>query len=101
MRANETDIPTTEFLSEGVEMTSPITPQEDVAGFQNDADRCLREWNKMPNDRQIRHRDRFIELRRAVRNRHSGGTPAEQATLQPTLDAWNAQALPVGPPPPP
>jgi peptidoglycan hydrolase-like protein with peptidoglycan-binding domain len=101
MRQNETDIPTQEFLSEGVEMTSPITPQEDIAGFQDDADRCLREWNKMPQERQIRHRDRFVELRQAVRDRHSAATPADQATLQPTLNRWNAQALPVGPPAPP
>jgi peptidoglycan hydrolase-like protein with peptidoglycan-binding domain len=101
MRQNETDIPTQEFLSEGVEMTSPLTPQEDTAGFQSDADRCLREWNKMPADRQFRHRDRFIELRQAVRDRHAAASAADQATLQPTLDRWNAQALPIGPPPPP
>jgi peptidoglycan hydrolase-like protein with peptidoglycan-binding domain len=98
MRENETDIPTQEFLAESVEMTSPITPNETLAGFMNDADRGLREWNKMPQDRQIRHRDRFIEVRQRVRDRHAAGTAAEKVTHQPTLDRWNAQVLPVGPP---
>jgi peptidoglycan hydrolase-like protein with peptidoglycan-binding domain len=82
------------------EMTSPITPNETLAGFMNDADRGLREWNKMPADRQIKHRDRFIEVRQRVRDRHAAGTAAEKVTHQPTLDAWNAQALPIGPPGP-
>jgi hypothetical protein len=100
MRENETNIPTQEFLAESVEMTSPITPNETLAGFMNDADRGLREWNKMPADKQIKHRDRFIEVRERVRDRHKAGTPAEQVTHQPTLDRWNAQVLPAGPPGP-
>jgi hypothetical protein len=63
----------------------------------NDADRGLREWNKMPADRQIAHRARFIEVRQHIHDRHAGATPAEQATHQPTLDRWDAQVLPAGP----
>ncbi|MGH2968621.1 MAG: peptidoglycan-binding domain-containing protein, partial [Solirubrobacteraceae bacterium] len=100
MRENETDIPTQEFLSEAIEMTSPLTPQETLAGFMNDADRGVAQWNRMPVDRQIRHRDRFLEVRQRVHDRHAAGTPAEQVTHQPTVDAWDAVVLPVGPPGP-
>jgi peptidoglycan hydrolase-like protein with peptidoglycan-binding domain len=100
MRQNETDIPTQEFLSEAVEMTSTLTPQEDIAGFMNDADRGEAQWQRMPLDRQIRHRDRFVEVREEVRRRHAASTPAEQATNQPIVDRWNNVALPVGPPGP-
>ena len=100
MRENEVNIPTQEFLAEVTEMTSAITPDEDIAGFQSDADRGLRQWNLMPLDRQVRHRDRFEEGRRRVRARHTAATPADQATLQPTLDAWNATVLPPPAPAP-
>jgi peptidoglycan hydrolase-like protein with peptidoglycan-binding domain len=100
MRQNETDIPTQEFLSEAIEMTSPITPQEDIAGFMNDANRGEAQWQLMPLDRQIRHRDRFVEVREEVRRRHAASTPAEQATNQPIVDRWNNVVLPVGPPGP-
>jgi peptidoglycan hydrolase-like protein with peptidoglycan-binding domain len=98
MRENETDIPTQEFLAESVEMTSPITPNETIAGFMNDADRGLREWNKMPAGKQITHRARFIEVRQRIHDRHNAATPAEKVTHQPTVDRWDAQVLPVGPP---
>ena len=100
MRENEVDIPTQEFLAEATEMTSGLTPDEDIAGFMNDADRGLNQWNAMPLDRQVRHRDRFEEVRRRVRARHAAALAADQATHQPTLDAWNAQVLPPPAPAP-
>jgi len=100
MRQNETDIPTQEFLSEAIEMTSTITPQEDIAGFMNDADRGEAQWQRMPVDRQIRHRDRFLEVREEVRRRHAASTAAEQATNQAIVDRWNNVVLPAGPPGP-
>ena len=100
MRQNETDIPTQEFLSEAIEMTSTLTPQEDIAGFMNDADRGEAQWQRMPVDRQIRHRDRFLEVREEVRRRHAASTAAEQATNQAIVDRWNNVVLPAGPPGP-
>ncbi len=100
MRQNETDIPTQEFLSEAIEMTSTITPQEDIAGFMNDADRGEAQWQRMPVDRQIRHRDRFLEVRREVHRRHDASTAAERATNQAIVDRWDAVVLPAGPPGP-
>jgi peptidoglycan hydrolase-like protein with peptidoglycan-binding domain len=94
MRAGEGDLATQEFLGEATEMLSPITPQEDLADFMSDARRGLENWNLMPADRQVRHRDRFIAARQRVRDRVAAGTPAEQATHQPTVDGYNAVVVP-------
>ena len=98
LRQGEGDVPTHEFLSEMVELTSTITPQEDIAGFMEDADRAVVNWNRMSQERQIRHRDRFLEGRAEVRRRHAAASPADQLTHQSVLDDWNAVVLPVGPP---
>lgn len=98
LRQGEGDVPTHEFLSEIVELTSTLTPQEDVAGFMDDADRAVVNWNRMSSDRQIQHRDRFLEGRAEVRRRHAAAVPADQVTHQAVLDAWDAVVLPAGPP---
>ncbi len=99
LRQGEGDVPTHEFLSEMVELTSTLTPQEDIAGFMNDADRAVVNWNRMSGERQIRHRDRFLEGRTEVRRRHAAASAADQATHQSVLDDWNAVVLPAGPAP--
>jgi acyl-CoA reductase-like NAD-dependent aldehyde dehydrogenase len=100
VRQNETDVPTQEFLSEAVELLSPLTPAEDIAGFMEDAERAVTQWNRMPQERRIRHRDRFLEARQRVHDRHAAATAADQATHQHVVDDWDAVVLPVGPPGP-
>jgi hypothetical protein len=99
LRAGEGNVHTHEFLGEAVEITSALTPEEDIAGFTDDAGRALRNWNLMPLDRRVRHRDRFIEVRQRVRDRIAAATPAEQAAHAGLLAGFNAVVVP--PPPPP
>ncbi|WP_310682884.1 DUF4157 domain-containing protein [Aliifodinibius sp. S!AR15-10] len=83
-----------EFLGEAIEIISENMPEENVAGFFSDARRALRHWNSMPVAEQRTHWARFEEVRNQVRRRHGLATAAEQATHQPTLDAYNAIAEP-------
>jgi len=83
-----------EFLGEAVEIVSANMPEEDVAGFFNDARRALRHWNRIPAAEQRTNWARFTQVRNQVRRRHGLATPAEQVTHQPTLDGYNAVARP-------
>lgn len=83
-----------EFLGEAIEIISENMPEEDVAGFFDDAGRALHHWNNMPVAEQRTHWTRFEEVRNEVRRRHGLASPAEQATHQPILDGYNAVAEP-------
>jgi hypothetical protein len=99
MRAGEGNLETQEFLSEAVEITSPITPEEGLGGFRSDARRALTNWNAMPADRRVRHRDRFIEVRQRVRDRVAAApAPVDPALTQLVTDY---DAVVVPPPAPP
>ena len=63
-----------EFLGEAVEIMSVNTPEEDFAGFIDDADRALRQWNNLPVRNQRRLWSRFTQVRRQVRQRFSNAT---------------------------
>ena len=94
MREGETDLPTHEFLAEATEMTSPLTPEEDFSGFFSDARRGLENWNLMPAERQVRHRERFIEVRRRVHERFDDVPAAERPNFQATVDGYDAVVVP-------
>lgn len=83
-----------EFLGEAIEIISENMPEEDIAGFFDDAGRALHHWNSMPVAEQRTHWTRFEEVRNEVRRRHGLASPAEQATHQPILDGYNAVAEP-------
>ena len=87
---------TNEFLGEAIEILSEGMREEDletlapaaagfVAGFANDADRALVNWNAMPLADQRTFRNRFIAVRQRVRDRIAAGTPAQQALHAPLL----------------
>ncbi len=83
-----------EFLSEAIEILSVGMPEEDVAGFFDDARRALNRWNNIPAvDRRARWA-RFEEVRNKVRQRFNAATLAEQATHQATLNAYNVVVRP-------
>jgi hypothetical protein len=100
MRAGEGNLATHEFLSEAVEITSPITPAEGLEGFRSDARRALTNWNAMPADRQVRHRARFIEVRQRVRDRIAAAPAPVDPRLTTLLADYNAVVVPPAPPPP-
>jgi peptidoglycan hydrolase-like protein with peptidoglycan-binding domain len=83
-----------EFLGEEVEILSIGTPEENVAGFFDDARRALRFWNRLPAADQRRLFNRFTGVRNKVRQRFNAATAAEQATHQPTLNGYNAVVRP-------
>lgn len=96
---------TQEFLGEALEIESRGMPQENleavavgaagyVAGFADDADRAVDNWNAMPLADRRRFRQRFITVRRIVRRRLAAGTPAQQALHAPLLAKYNAVVLP-------
>jgi peptidoglycan hydrolase-like protein with peptidoglycan-binding domain len=99
IRAGEGDLPTQEFLGEATEIVSATTPEEQLQGFGRDARRALDNWNLMPADRQVRHRDRFIQVRDVVRRRIGGApAPVDPAHTQLLAD-YNAVVVPPAPPP--
>jgi hypothetical protein len=94
---------THEFLGEAIEILSVGMREEAlealapgvpgfVAGFANDAQRALDNWNAMPD--QQRFRNRFIAVRQRVRDRVAAGTPAQQALHAPLVAGYNAVVLP-------
>ncbi len=97
--------PTHEFLGESIEILSIGMPPESleplapgspgfVAGFADDAGRCIANWNNMPLADQRRFKSKFIAVRRVVRARIAAGTPAQRALHAPLLAAYNAVILP-------
>jgi hypothetical protein len=100
IRAGEGDLPTQEFLGEATEIVSATTPEERLQGFVRDARRALENWNLMPADRQVRHRDRFIQVRQKVRDRiGSAPAPVDPAHTQLLAD-YNAVVVPPPAPAP-
>jgi hypothetical protein len=94
IRAGEGDLPTQEFLGEATEIVSATTPEEQLQGFGRDARRALDNWNLMPADRQVRHRDRFIQVRQKVRDRIGAApAPVDPAHTQLLAD-YNAVVVP-------
>jgi peptidoglycan hydrolase-like protein with peptidoglycan-binding domain len=93
-RVGIADIPISEFLGERVEILSRGMDQEDVAGFMNDADRALVNWNLMPAAQRRANFAKFVEVRNKVRARLAKATPAEKATHAATLASYNAVTKP-------
>ncbi len=84
-----------EFLGEAIEIMSVGMPEEDTAGFMDDAGRALHFWNAMAPADQLTNAARFQEVRDQVNNRFNNFTPAEQVTHQATVNAYNAVVVPV------
>jgi peptidoglycan hydrolase-like protein with peptidoglycan-binding domain len=87
-----------EILSEGMreealETLAPAAPGF-VAGFANDANRALANWNLMPLADRRTFRNRFIAVRQRVRDRIAAGTPAQQALHAVLLAGYNAVVVP-------
>jgi peptidoglycan hydrolase-like protein with peptidoglycan-binding domain len=87
-----------EILSEGMreealETLAPAAPGF-VAGFANDANRALVNWNAMSLADRRTFRNRFIAVRQRVRDRIAAGTPAQQALHAALLAGYNAVVLP-------
>lgn len=96
---------THEFLGESIEILSIGMPSENleplapgspgfVAGFADDAGRCLANWNAMPLADQRRFAGKFIAVRNVVRKRIVSASPAEQALHAPLLAGYNSVVLP-------
>ena len=83
-----------EFLGESVEILSIGTPEENDAGFFDDAGRAIFHWNRLPAADQRRLFSRFTLVRNKVRQRFNAASPADQVTNLPTLNAYNAVVRP-------
>ena len=105
LREGIADRNTNEFLGEAIEILSAGMREEDletlapgspgfVAGFANDANRALVNWNAMPLADQRTFRNRFIAVRQRVRDRIAAGTPAQQALHAALLAGYNAAVVP-------
>jgi peptidoglycan hydrolase-like protein with peptidoglycan-binding domain len=89
------DIPLSEFLGESVEIISKGMPDEDVAGFFNDAGRAIDNWVLMKLPDRKNNWKKFTSVRDAVTRRFNAATAAEKVTHKPTMDRYNAVAKPV------
>jgi peptidoglycan hydrolase-like protein with peptidoglycan-binding domain len=83
-----------EFLGEAVEILSVGMPEENVAGFFDDAGRALFHWNRIPVADQRLQWSRFVEVRNKVRQRFNAATAAEQALHAATMAGYNAVVRP-------
>lgn len=97
---------THEFLGESIEILSVGMPAEGieslapgsagyVAGFADDAGRCLANWNAMPLADQRRFKAKFIAVRNVVRRRIASSNAAQQALHAALLAGYNAVVLPA------
>jgi hypothetical protein len=97
---------THEFLGESIEILSVGMPSEGieslapgtagfVAGFADDAGRCLANWNAMPLADQRRFKTKFIAVRNVVRSRIANSSPAQRAMHAPLVASYNAVVLPA------
>jgi peptidoglycan hydrolase-like protein with peptidoglycan-binding domain len=89
------DIPLSEFLGEAIEIISKDMPDEDVAGFFDDAGRAMDNWDAMQVADQRRQWGKFVSVRNAVRRRFNAATAAEQATHTLLMGRYNAAVRPV------
>jgi peptidoglycan hydrolase-like protein with peptidoglycan-binding domain len=94
LREGIADAPTHEFLGEAIEILSEGMPEEDFAGFVDDATNAVNSWNGMPLANRQQFRARFITVRQRVRARFAAATAAEQAANAPVLATFNAVVLP-------
>ncbi|MFA5326310.1 MAG: DUF4157 domain-containing protein [Prolixibacteraceae bacterium] len=88
------DIPLSEFLGESIEIISRGMPDEDVAGFFDDAGRAMDNWDKMQVNDQKKNWIRFLAVRTAVRRRFAAATAAEQAIHLVLMTRYNATVKP-------
>ncbi len=89
------DIPLSEFLGESIEIISKGMPDEDVAGFFDDAGRAMDNWDKMKVTDQKKNWIRFLSVRNAVRRRFAASTVVEQAMNLPLMIRYNAALKPA------
>jgi len=83
-----------EFLGEAVEIISRGMPEENVAGFFNDARRALFHWNLIPAPDQRLQWSRFVQVRNKVRQRFNAASFIEQLVHAVTMAAYNAVVRP-------
>lgn len=88
------DIPLSEFLGEAIEIISKDMPDEDVAGFFNDAGRAMDNWDLMKLPDQKKNWIKFLAVRNAVRRRFAAATAAEQAIHLVLMTRYNATVKP-------
>ncbi len=89
------DIPLSEFLGESIEIISKDMPDEDVAGFFDDAGRAMDNWDLMNLSDQKKNWIRFLSVRNAVRRRFAAATAAEQAIHLVLMTRYNATVKPA------
>jgi hypothetical protein len=89
------DIPLSEFLGESIEIISKDMPDEDVAGFFDDAGRAMDNWDLMNLSDQKKNWIRFLSVRNAVRRRFAAATAAEQAIHLALMTRYNATVKPA------
>jgi peptidoglycan hydrolase-like protein with peptidoglycan-binding domain len=88
------DIPLSEFLGEAIEIISKDMPDEDVAGFFNDAGRAMDNWDLMKLPDQKKNWIKFLAVRNAVRRRFAAATAAEQTIHLALMTRYNATVKP-------
>lgn len=88
------DIPLSEFLGEAIEIISKDMPDEDVAGFFDDAGRAMDNWDLMKLPDQKKNWIRFLSVRNAVRRRFASATAAEQAIHLVLITRYNTTVKP-------
>lgn len=88
------DIPLSEFLGEAIEIISKDMPDEDVAGFFNDAGRAMDNWDLMKLPDQKKNWIKFLAVRNAVRRRFAAATAAEQTIHLVLMTRYNATVKP-------
>jgi peptidoglycan hydrolase-like protein with peptidoglycan-binding domain len=88
------DIPLSEFLGESIEIISKDMPDEDVAGFFDDAGRAMDNWDLMKLADQKKNWNKFLSVRKAVKRRFAAATVAEQAIHLVLMTRYNATIKP-------
>jgi len=88
------DIPLSEFLGESIEIISKDMPDEDVAGFFDDAGRAMDNWDLMKLPDQKKNWIKFLAVRNAVRRRFAAATAAEKVIHLVLMIRYNATVKP-------
>lgn len=88
------DIPLSEFLGEAIEIISKDMPDENVAGFFDDAGRAMDNWDLMKLPDQKKNWIKFLSVRNAVRRRFAAATAAEQTIHLALMTRYNATVKP-------
>jgi|GEM_PF-6870193 len=83
-----------EFLAEGIEIMSVGMHWEGLAGFMDDAGRCLQFWDRLSTAEQQANWGRFTEIRTRVQQRFDRARAADQTTHQAVIDDFNARNRP-------